>query len=104
MDDGARPEFDPEVAALESIAAALAPLDRAACQRVLKWAEDRHSRIQIADTGVAAFSRFTEALVEAARTTGDVTPLEIVRFAENVQKYERERVQAETESGGEPRV
>jgi hypothetical protein len=86
---------DPEIEAVEAIAAALRPLDRAACSRVLKWAETRYTQLHVLDGDVEAFSRFTDAFVEAARRIGEVTPEEIMRFAENVQKYERERVAAE---------
>lgn len=94
---------DPEIEAVEAIAAALRPLDRAACARVLKWAETRYTQMQILDSDLDAFCRFTESLVEAAKQIGDVTPLEIVRFAGNVQRYERERVYAGGDDAGAPR-
>lgn len=83
---------DPEILAVETIATALAPLDRAACSRVLDWAEKRYTQLHVEASDLEAFSRFTDALAEAAREIGEVTPLEIMRFAENVQKYERDRI------------
>jgi hypothetical protein len=83
---------DPETEAIETIATALESLDRAACARVLEWAKTRYTQMHILDGDLDAFTRFVEGLTEAARTIGDVTPIEIVRFAENVQRYERERV------------
>lgn len=89
------PENDQELAAMQDLAEHLDSLSRASCLRVLRWAEDRYTKLEILDSDVGAFSRFVDALTEAARQIGDVTPIEIVRFAENVQKYERERMQKE---------
>jgi len=92
---------DPEIVAVDAIAAALQPLDRAACTRVLKWAEARYTQLHVLDGDLEAFQKFVDALVEASKSIGEVAPIEIVRFAENVQRYERERVAALAEGNGE---
>lgn len=76
---------DPELKAMLAIVRYLAPLDRAACTRVLDWAKKRYTELFIADGDVNAFQTFVDRLTEAAAQIGDVTPIEIVRFVDAVK-------------------
>ena len=82
---------DPELKAMLAIVRYLEPLYRAACVRVLKWAEQRYTELFVADGDLKAFQTFTDSLVEAAKQIGDVRPIDIIRFADTVREQKDAR-------------
>lgn len=70
-------EIDGEIAAFQAIVQSLEPLGSAACSRILRWAEQRFVSAPL-DIDPEAISRWFEALGNAAREMGDVTPQQII--------------------------
>jgi hypothetical protein len=73
---------DPELRAMLAMVRYFEPLNRAACRRVLAWAEKRFTQLDIDESDLSAFASLTESLLAAAREIGDVTPQDIIRFAD----------------------
>lgn len=64
-----RKTSDPEMDAIYVIAQALEPLDRSACERVVKWAEERYVRIRLPGLDVGdmqGVNKFFEATAKMA--------------------------------------
>lgn len=77
---------DGEIRAMMAMKRVLEPLDRGARHRVLEWAEGRYVRESIPDLDPQFMTKFTNAVVQAAREIGDVTPLDIIRAMDELAK------------------
>lgn len=78
---------DQEIAAVQAVAQALQPLNRAEAQRVLAWADSRFCGDAFPPLSFDAeeFRKFCSALQSAAAELGNVAPVDILRFVEKVK-------------------
>jgi hypothetical protein len=73
---------DPEMDAISILNQALAPLDRSAAKRVLRWAEERYVHLDpvLSNGDLSGVTKFMGALVETAETL-NVSPPSVILTA-----------------------